>query len=37
MNPKQVKDLLVSQIRLISANAKSFVLIPKRIFQEQES
>ena len=32
MNPKEVKDLLVSQIRLISANAKSFCIDSKKDF-----
>ena len=35
MNPKQVKDLLTSQIKLVSSNAKSFCVDPKRDFSRK--
>ena len=35
MNPKQVKDLLIAQIRLVSTNAKSFCIDSKKNFSRK--
>lgn len=35
MNPKQVKDLLVAQIRLVSSNAKSFCIDSEKNFSRK--
>ena len=35
MNPKQVKDLLVDKIKLVSANAKSFCIDSDKNFSRK--
>ncbi|WP_408071809.1 hypothetical protein [Butyrivibrio sp. JL13D10] len=35
MNPKQVKNLLVAQIKLVSANAKSFCVDSEKNFSRK--
>lgn len=37
MKPKQIKDLLIAQIKLVSANAKSFCIDSEKTFREREN